>query len=257
MGRARGSSETTYVSTRADLADGVFLGRNVTILGPCRIGAGVLIEDNCVIGAPSGAELRAFRASPRHRGGSPVYADYEAAVTNQTFIGAGCLVMAGCVIHSGAQFDDDVLCENMTVVRANTRVGAGTELKYAAQISADVAIGSACRISGFVANDCRIGDQTSSFGQLVHAYTRFGGGRRDPAPVLGQRVTVGFGAIVVGGVTVADDAYVAAGSIVTRDVPPGIVVTGLNEQRRLEEWPGSLRDDYPGSFETGRSPRQP
>src|SRR5262249_28661070 len=149
------------------------------------------IEDNCVIGAPSGAELRAFRAGlPRAASRSFDYADYDAGVTNQTHIGDGSLVMAGSVIHSGTRLDEDVLCENMTVVRSNTRVGAGTELKYAAQISADVTIGSACRISGFVANDCRIGDQTSSFGHLVHAYTRFGGGRRDPAPVLGQRVTV-------------------------------------------------------------------
>lgn len=248
----------THISPRAQLAEGVFIGRNVAILGPCRIETGVVIEDNCVIGSPSGSELRAFRTRLRLGNDAPPDEhDDDAAVLASTVIGAGSVVMTGSVIHSGVQLDEDVVCEDGTVVRANTRVGSGTELKYGAQISADVIIGRACRVAGFVANDCRIGDLTSSFGQLVHVYRRFGGGRRDPAPVLGERVTVGFGAVVVGGVTVADDCYVAAGSIVTKDVPPGTVVTGLNEQRAIEEWPGSLRDEYRRSFQAATPPRPP
>jgi maltose O-acetyltransferase len=44
--------------------------------------------------------------------------------------------------------------------------------------------------------------------------------------VIGRRVYIGAGAIVLPGVTVGDDAIVGAGSVVTKDVAPGIIVAG-------------------------------
>jgi maltose O-acetyltransferase len=43
---------------------------------------------------------------------------------------------------------------------------------------------------------------------------------------IGRNVWIGGGAIVLPGVTVGDDAIVGAGSVVTRDVPPGATVAG-------------------------------
>lgn len=46
-------------------------------------------------------------------------------------------------------------------------------------------------------------------------------------PRLGDRVTVGVGAVILGGVTVGDDALVGAGAVVREDVPPGARVAGV------------------------------
>lgn len=46
-------------------------------------------------------------------------------------------------------------------------------------------------------------------------------------PRLGNRVTVGAGAIVLGGITVGDDALIGAGSVVLADVPAGMRVAGV------------------------------
>jgi len=46
-------------------------------------------------------------------------------------------------------------------------------------------------------------------------------------PRLGDRVTVGAGAIVLGGITIGDDALIGAGSVVVSDVPAGAVVAGV------------------------------
>jgi serine O-acetyltransferase len=46
-------------------------------------------------------------------------------------------------------------------------------------------------------------------------------------PTLGDGVWVLAGAVIVGGVTVGDDAAVSANSLVVRDVPPGGVVMGV------------------------------
>ena len=43
---------------------------------------------------------------------------------------------------------------------------------------------------------------------------------------IGENVWIGSQAVILPGVTIGDDAIVGAGSIVTRDVPPGITVVG-------------------------------
>jgi maltose O-acetyltransferase len=44
--------------------------------------------------------------------------------------------------------------------------------------------------------------------------------------VIGANAWIGSGAIVLPGVRVGDDAIVGAGSVVTRDVPPGATAMG-------------------------------
>jgi serine O-acetyltransferase len=46
-------------------------------------------------------------------------------------------------------------------------------------------------------------------------------------PRVGNRVTIGAGALVLGGVSVGDDATIAAGSVVVGDVPAGATVAGV------------------------------
>ncbi len=43
---------------------------------------------------------------------------------------------------------------------------------------------------------------------------------------IGNNVWLGGGAIICPGVTVGDDSVIGAGSVVTRDIPPGVVAAG-------------------------------
>lgn len=53
-------------------------------------------------------------------------------------------------------------------------------------------------------------------------------GRYRVAPVhIGDRVYIGYGAIIMPGVTIGEDAIVGAGAVVTRDVPSNTVVAGV------------------------------
>lgn len=45
-------------------------------------------------------------------------------------------------------------------------------------------------------------------------------------PIIGNNVTIRTGAIVVGGITIGDNALIAAGSVVIRDVPANCMVAG-------------------------------
>ena len=58
-------------------------------------------------------------------------------------------------------------------------------------------------------------------------------------PTIGNRVFIGAGAMIVGRITIGDDAYIFPGSVVTRSVPPRAVVAG---------YPAKITS-YDGSFE--------
>jgi acetyltransferase-like isoleucine patch superfamily enzyme len=45
--------------------------------------------------------------------------------------------------------------------------------------------------------------------------------------VVGRNVWIGAGATILQGVTIGDDAVVAANAVVTRDVPPAVLVAGV------------------------------
>lgn len=54
------------------------------------------------------------------------------------------------------------------------------------------------------------------------------GGTNDLAPVLGKRVVVGVGAVILGGVQIADYVAVGANAVVNKDVPEqGVAVAGV------------------------------
>lgn len=59
-----------------------------------------------------------------------------------------------------------------------------------------------------------------------------------PAPiVIGKNVWIGAHSTIIGGVTIGDNSVVAAGAVVTKDVPPNIIVGGIpaKQIKTLEE----------------------
>lgn len=49
----------------------------------------------------------------------------------------------------------------------------------------------------------------------------------DDCPRIGDRVTIGAHASVLGGISVGDDAFIGAGSVVLEDVPPAGLAVGI------------------------------
>src|SRR5207244_4985811 len=81
--------------------------------------------------------------------------------------------------------------------------------------------------------DCEGGAATTvGPGTITCNYAGF----RKPRTVIGARVQIGSDTQLVAPVQVGDDAYVAAGTTVTHDVPPGALAVSRVPQRDLEGW---------------------
>jgi acetyltransferase-like isoleucine patch superfamily enzyme len=100
------------------------------------------------------------------------------------------------------------------------RIGHATSINGLGKIlvAERVTIGSGCTVSWEV----QILDND------FHRMTVAGEERPSVAPVtIGDRVWIGTRAVILKGVTIGDGAVVAAGSVVTKDVPPGTVAAGV------------------------------
>lgn len=239
----------TYISPRANIESGVYIGHNVTIYGQAHIKRGAVIEDNCIIGKPSRTQMEQFQQRLWAGDITPTAADYDAAVDTPTVIGEKAMLQSGTVIYAGCTLEDGVICEDNAVVRWDTTIGAYTKLMFGVLVASYIRIGHHCRVAGFVANRVVIGNYVTTQGSLVHRYRQYGANRVEAAPVLEDYVTVGYDTNVIGGVTIGARSYVAAGSLISKDVPPDTLVMGVNEQHPLATWKGGqLQREYLASF---------
>jgi acetyltransferase-like isoleucine patch superfamily enzyme len=102
-----------------------------------------------------------------------------------------------------------------------------------------IRVGPRCRVNGAaihaqsevsIGADTYIASRTiiaDSNGHVVDATRRVRGERDQPRPIaIGERVWIGFGVTILKGVRIGDDVVVAAGSVVTRDLPARTVCAG-------------------------------
>lgn len=97
-------------------------------------------------------------------------------------------------------------------------------------LGARIFINSGCRFQDqggiTIGDDCLIGHNTV-LATLNHDMDPAKRADLHPAPiVIGRNVWIGANVTVLPGVTIGDDAVVAAASVVTKDVPAGSVVVG-------------------------------
>jgi serine O-acetyltransferase len=79
--------------------------------------------------------------------------------------------------------------------------------------------------------------------RVEHQVTIGAEGRR--APVLGDRIFIGAGAKIIGGVTVGSDARIGANAVVVHDVPPHCTVVGIPARVVRRRQPAPAGDAAP------------
>lgn len=130
---------------------------------------------------------------------------------------------AFCVISMGSVLENKVELEHYSRVDSNSRIGEGTKLLYGSRVHYKVEIGRNCIIGGANCVDRTIiGNNVRLFGRLVHRQDKTGDWHEteEPSPRIEDDVLIGANAIIVGGITIGKGSIIAAGEVVTKDIPP-------------------------------------
>ena len=178
------------------------------------------------------------------QGGKPPYGFADAPV----HLGKNVWIGAYTVVGNSVQLGSGVVIDHYCIVEPEAIIGDNSLLIYRAIVGCGAKIGNNCVIGGFISEDCVVQDDCRIFGKIVHRQIN----TKDPwdeheVPEASATVCngafIGFDAMIIGGVTIGSYSYVAAGAIVTREIPSRHVVINRNEIIPISEWKGPLKNN--------------
>ena len=224
------------IADGVDLPADTVVGAHVVIHAGTTIGPGCFLGDHAVLGKPPRLAARSAAAG--------------AVVDEPLVLGAGVAVCTAAVVFAGARVADGAIIGDQSHVRERTRIGAGTVIGRGSAIDNDVVIGDRVRVQtdvyvtafSLVEDDVFLGPKAMTTNDDVMA--RHAPGHRLEGATLRRACRVGGGAVLVPGVEIGEEAFVAAGAVVTRDVPARTAVMGVparafrevGEEELLERW---------------------
>lgn len=153
-----------------------------------------------------------------------------------TEVGPGARVLRshceGAVVGAGASVGPFAFLRPGAVLGEGAKVGAFVEVK-----ASTIGRGSKVPHLSYV-GDALIGEGSNvGAGTITVNYD----GRSKHRTTIGDRVRIGSNNSLVAPITVGDDAYTAAGSALTRDVPPGALGVARAPQRSIDGWAARKR----------------
>ncbi|MDD1675154.1 MAG: acetyltransferase [Methanomicrobiales archaeon] len=160
-----------------------------------------------------------------------------------TTIGANAVIRSGTILYCNVRIGDDfstghnVLIREWTTIGDRVAVGSSTIIEGNCTIGCDVRIQSLAFIPTHtvIGNNVFIGPHAILTNDLYPPT----GKPELKGPVLEDHAVIGANAIVLPGVRIGRGSAVAAGSIVTHDVPPGVLALG--SPARIRDLPPEMR----------------
>jgi serine acetyltransferase len=181
------------------------------------LGEGCILEVGVIIGCPPSRLLVA------HEHDAPASVLEPA----KTSIGARARIRSGTAVYCGAEIGSDFDCGHNVIVREDTRIGDAVYVLPNTQIHAGARIGDSATVCGFVCSRSVIEGGAKVFGSLVHRYESKLRGEREASPRVCAEAFVGFGAVIVGGITIGRGVHIEPNAVVVRDVPDGARVVSV------------------------------
>jgi len=226
------------ISKTASLAQGTRLGEfcrigdDVVVGQDCEIGSGVVIHDGTTIGDQVRIDDHAVIGKrPMRAANSAVTAEQELRPAK---VGSNCIIGTSAILYRGCEIGRKVLVADLATIRENVTVGDYTI------VGRGVAIENSCRIGRYVKLEtnvyitayseledrvfvapCVVTSNDNYVGRTEERFKHFKG------IVVRKGGRIGVNATILPGLTIGEDALVAAGALVTRDVPARQIVAGV------------------------------
>jgi bifunctional UDP-N-acetylglucosamine pyrophosphorylase / glucosamine-1-phosphate N-acetyltransferase len=157
-------------------------------------------------------------------------------------------------IEVGVEIEPDVVVHPYTVIRGGVRIEGGAEIGPFAYVRPVSVIGEGAKIGTFVevknaavgvgakiphlsyVGDAEVGEGTNVAAGNITANFSHVPGEPKSRTKIGRNVRTGVDTVFDAPVEVGDDAWIAAGSVITDDVPPGSLAGFPPRQTTKEGW---------------------
>lgn len=207
------------IEAGASIGPGCTIGNHVTVCAGARVGEGVSVADFAIVGkrpklgpdsTAKGGELAGVVLGDGCSVGS-----HTVLMAGSTF-GQGCIVGDNAGVRERCTIGDRVVVGRSVTVENDTSIGARTKIQSGAYITAYVTLEEDVFIAPMVVttNDNYMGRTQERFKHLRGCTVRRG-------------ARIGGGCHILPGVEIGEEAFVATGSVVTRDIPAYALVMGV------------------------------
>ncbi len=178
----------------------------------------------------------------------------DVIIEPQTHLRGNTVVGAGSRLGPGSLIENCQIGENVTVlysVAIRSEIEPDTTIGPYAHLRGEVKVGKSCRIGNFVElkktslgqntnvahlsylGDASLGDRVNiGAGTITANYD----GVKKHKTNIGSGTKTGSNSVLVAPLTLGEEVTVAAGSVVTKDVPDGCLVIARSRQREIKGW---------------------
>jgi acetyltransferase-like isoleucine patch superfamily enzyme len=231
----------------SERAPGLLLGEGVELPADAEVGAYVVIHAGTVLGAGCRLQDHAVVGKPLALGARST-ASRDAPPPAR--IGAGATVAAGAIVNAGAEIGAGAVVGDQAQVRERARIGDGSVVGRGSQVDNDTVVGAGCRIqTGCYVTAYSLLEDDVFLGPGVFTYNDNTMARHAPdhaivGPTIRRAARIGGAARILPGVEIGEEAFVATGAVVTRDVPARALVMGVparqvgevGDEELIERW---------------------
>jgi UDP-2-acetamido-3-amino-2,3-dideoxy-glucuronate N-acetyltransferase len=203
-------------------------GENVVIYPGTVIGDGCRIGDNVVLGKQPALSPRSTAKReelPPLELGEGTIVSTGSVVFAGTRIGARVILGDQSCVRERCVLEDDVVVGRGSLVENDATIGARTKIQANAYVTAY----SILEDDVFIA-PCVVTTNDNFMGRTEQRHAL----RKGPTIRRGARI--GGGAVLLPGIEVGEEAFVGAGAVVVRNVPPRALVVG-NPARQIRDVP--------------------
>jgi acetyltransferase-like isoleucine patch superfamily enzyme len=158
-------------------------------------------------------------------------------------IGDGAVVSTGAIVFAGTEIGARTIVGDQACVRERCEIGEDVVIGRGSLVENDTTVGARTKIQAdaYVTAYSTLEEDVFIAPCVVTTNDNFMGRTEErlgltAGPTIRRGARVGGGAVVLPGIEIGEEAFVGAGAVVTKDVPPRTVVVG-NPARAIRDVP--------------------